>query len=346
MEEMIDFKKNNNWIVYVHISPTNKYYVGITSQKPNNRWKNGKGYIKNTYFYRSIQKYGWENFKHEIIAENLTKQEACNFEKILIKKLGSNNYYYGYNLSSGGEYGASGLLGEKNPNYGHHWTDEMKQKMSEVKKNSSHEISDELRKKYSELLKLRWENEEYRFNHSGINASCYGRTKEKHPMYKKRGSDNPNSKKVICLNTLEVFDSAVEASNSKSADYSKLCMCCRNKRATSGKDKDGNLLTWMYYSDYIKSTPNFIENKLQKAKRNLQIKNSNTFVVNLNTKELFSSIKNASKYYNKKDSSLICKSCKNNSKKAYGYYWQYYEDYLIQNNLIDIEARKNLSFII
>lgn len=69
----------------MHISPTNKYYVGITSQKPNNRWKNGKGYIKNTYFYRSIQKYGWSTFNHEIIAENLTKQEACTFEKILIK---------------------------------------------------------------------------------------------------------------------------------------------------------------------------------------------------------------------------------------------------------------------
>ena len=32
------------WTVYIHISPSNKYYVGITSREPELRWKNGKGY--------------------------------------------------------------------------------------------------------------------------------------------------------------------------------------------------------------------------------------------------------------------------------------------------------------
>lgn len=30
----------NLWTVYVHISPNNKTYVGITSQKITHRWRN------------------------------------------------------------------------------------------------------------------------------------------------------------------------------------------------------------------------------------------------------------------------------------------------------------------
>lgn len=97
------------WCVYAHISPSNKYYIGITSQKPNERWRNGKGYKGCTYFNNAIQKYGWNNFQHEIIASNLTEQEAKNFEKLLIKKLKSNDERYGYNLTEGGD-GACGLV--------------------------------------------------------------------------------------------------------------------------------------------------------------------------------------------------------------------------------------------
>lgn len=44
--------------------------------------------------------------------------------------------------------------GEKNPNFGKHWTDEMKLKMSIAKKN----ISDETRRKMSESAKMRNKN--------------------------------------------------------------------------------------------------------------------------------------------------------------------------------------------
>ena len=39
--------------------------------------------------------------QHEIVAENLTKDEAYNFEELLIKKLKSNNPEFGYNMTSG-----------------------------------------------------------------------------------------------------------------------------------------------------------------------------------------------------------------------------------------------------
>ena len=67
----------NNYIVYMHTTPNNKVYIGITCQNPKKRWAYGYGYKKNKYFFSAIQKYGWNNIKHIIIAENLSKEYAC-----------------------------------------------------------------------------------------------------------------------------------------------------------------------------------------------------------------------------------------------------------------------------
>ena len=68
------------FIVYMHINKiNNKKYIGITCQKANERWRNGKGY-KTGRFKKSIDKYGWDNFEHIILFDNLTKDEACNKE--------------------------------------------------------------------------------------------------------------------------------------------------------------------------------------------------------------------------------------------------------------------------
>lgn len=95
--------KKGNYTVYIHISPSCKYYVGITRQRVSKRWRNGNGYKKNKHFYNAIKKYGWDNFEHEIIADNLTMEEACKFEITLIKELNSNHNSYGYNNSNGGD---------------------------------------------------------------------------------------------------------------------------------------------------------------------------------------------------------------------------------------------------
>lgn len=134
---MIIGEKDCIWSVYIHISPSNKYYVGITSQKLSDRWRNGKGYKHNAYFTSAINKYGWDNFQHEVVASNLTENEAKNFEKILIKELKSNNKMYGYNLTAGGD-GTVGIshYGEDNPFYGKHHSDETKKIVSEASKRS------------------------------------------------------------------------------------------------------------------------------------------------------------------------------------------------------------------
>ena len=58
----------DNYKVYVHISPNGKRYYSITCQEVEKRWKNGKGYYKNEYFTKEINKYGWDNIEHIVIA--------------------------------------------------------------------------------------------------------------------------------------------------------------------------------------------------------------------------------------------------------------------------------------
>lgn len=91
------------YIVYKHTSPSNKVYIGITKQKACNRWRSGWGYIHNMFFSTAINKYGWSNFKHEILYENLSKEEAIQLEIQLIAEYNSTNHKYGYNITKGGD---------------------------------------------------------------------------------------------------------------------------------------------------------------------------------------------------------------------------------------------------
>ena len=96
-------KVNKSYIVYLHTSPSGKRYVGITSQSTNNRWRNGKGYKRNEYFTKAINKHGWENFVHEILFEGLSEAEASQKERELIALYRCDEKQFGYNLTSGGE---------------------------------------------------------------------------------------------------------------------------------------------------------------------------------------------------------------------------------------------------
>lgn len=97
----------NNWTVYEHISPSGKVYIGITCQSPNRRWKGGSGYNRRDghqhKFGNAVQKYGWDNIKHEIVAEGLTKEMACFLEQCLIKLY--KTMECSYNITDGGEGG-------------------------------------------------------------------------------------------------------------------------------------------------------------------------------------------------------------------------------------------------
>lgn len=96
------------YLVYKHIAPNGKVYIGITSRKPEYRWNNGKGYQQNKHFTAAINKYGWDSFAHIIVAEGLSKENAATMEKQLIQEYRANNPEFGYNNSTGGEFPAQG----------------------------------------------------------------------------------------------------------------------------------------------------------------------------------------------------------------------------------------------
>ena len=91
------------YCVYMHTNLRNfKKYVGITCNSPARRWQNGHGYKNNPYFYAAIQKDGWNGFRHEIIAENLTYIEASAKEYELTTFYDTTNLEFGYNCVPGG----------------------------------------------------------------------------------------------------------------------------------------------------------------------------------------------------------------------------------------------------
>lgn len=94
--------ENRNWIVYKHVSPSGGVYIGITHQKPEERWNHGKGYKRHPYFFNAIIKYGWDSFQHEILFTDLSKEEANEKEKELIKLYRSGGKCY--NINDGGEF--------------------------------------------------------------------------------------------------------------------------------------------------------------------------------------------------------------------------------------------------
>lgn len=125
------------YCIYKHTSPSGKIYIGLTSQNPLKRWNGGYGYRNNQYFYRAIQKYGWENFKHEILFDGLTQEEAKKRERALIAYHDSTNPQNGYNISLGGGAHNPETIVKIRMNHkgtrGYHFSEEQKKNISKSK---------------------------------------------------------------------------------------------------------------------------------------------------------------------------------------------------------------------
>lgn len=260
-----------DYIVYMHISPSGKRYIGITSTKPKRRWMNGNGYKNNQYFIYAIEKYGWDNFKHIIVARGLTKEEACWLEIELIKVWDTTNRGKGYNISLGGDTGVH-LEGENNPMYGKDWRErKSEEELKEIKekqikntpKGENHHmygkhLSEETKRKMSEAHKGKFHSEETRRKMSET------RKGENNPMYGKgdllKGKNNGKAKSVICLTTNKVFDTAIEGAEYYKCDNSSIIKCCKGYRLkgdkkikvkSAGKLLDGTPLRWMYLEEFL-----------------------------------------------------------------------------------------------
>ena len=233
----------NKWIVYLHIFPNGKKYVGITSRKPYERWHNGEGY-KRQYIYRAIKKYKWHNIEHKILYTNLSKKEACNKEIELIAFYDSTNKEKGYNISKGGE-GTVGIKPteeskQKNriAHLGKKASLETRKKISESNK-GKHNIkrTEEQKKKISEATKKAMQNPAVRKRlsetHSGKNHRNYGKhlseeTKEK--IRKSNIGKAKGGKKVICIETNKIYESISQASKDTNINNCELYLLIKGQK--------------------------------------------------------------------------------------------------------------------
>ena len=126
-------------------------------------------------------------------------------------------------------------------------------------------------------------------------------------------SSNPNSKRIICVTTGEVFECTLDAADKYNICRTAISQSCSGKKKSAGHLNDGTKLVWMYYDEYIKFP---IEAKLRKSLDYLKPKSKCKKVTCITTNITFSSLKDAAKYYNLKTSSNIVSCCKGNLKYA------------------------------
>lgn len=225
------------YCVYKHTVPNGKIYIGITGRKPSARWKNGNGYVNNNYFWKAIQKYGWDNIRHDVIFEGLTKEEACQKEIELIAFYKSNQREYGYNVSSGGELSS----------FGFRHTEEAKQRIRKAL--TGRRASEELRAKLSEAHKGKVSpNKGKKFSaqyrealskaHKGKPSSRKGAVLSAEQKKKigiaNSGRPSTQRKKIKCIETGAIYSSIHEAAEKNKLDYRNLSATCRGVQKSCG----------------------------------------------------------------------------------------------------------------
>lgn len=217
--------ENGKYTVYAHELYDGRLYIGCTCCAPSKRWGvKGNGYA-GTPFYNAIQKYGWDSFKHIVLFENMPEQVAYEIEKELIKRYKTQQIQYGFNTCGGGK-------GWNNP------TEEQKERFSRWSKrvNTGRKHSAEVRAIHSRWMRENNPNKGGRC----ITAERIERFREyakkpKTDIQRKRMSASAKKRKVICVETGEVFESMKEAAIAKGAYYTTIsCAVYDSNRRAAG----------------------------------------------------------------------------------------------------------------
>lgn len=226
-----------NFTVYRHTSPSGKQYVGVTSTSVQRRWRDGKGYKNNWYFWKAIEKYGWDNIQHEILYTNLSRDEAYKIEIELIAEGNLTNHDFGYNLDGGG----GGIV-----------TEETRQKQSNARKGRSVtwvHITDEQKSKISATLKEYYATHDNPMKGKHHSAETIAKLKsrpvseeQKRHMREnhcdQKGAKNNSAKSVVCKTKdgdfVKRYDYAKLAATELGVDLSSIIKCCRGKQKTCG----------------------------------------------------------------------------------------------------------------
>lgn len=232
--------EERKYCVYKHTFPSGKVYIGITGLEPSRRWQNGLGYKTQEYFWRAIQKYGWDNISHEILFENLSKEDAESKEVELIAYYQSNKREHGYNIQPGGF--TPGKMSE-----------ETKHKISEANKGRCfNPITPEFKKFMSErmsgknnpmygvhLVRSQESRNKQREKILGENNPFYGKHHSEETKLKMSKMRKGKSKErmwivVYCAELNKIFRSVSQASDELNILSTCICAACCGRQKTAG----------------------------------------------------------------------------------------------------------------
>jgi len=282
-------KEINNYTVYMHVNKiNNKKYIGITMQKPENRWSKGNHYKSSPHFYSSIKKYGWDGFEHLILFENLSAKDAKNKEIELIAEYKSINKEYGYNCTIGGE-GATG----------HKHTKEAIEKMRIASTGNvpSLETREKMRKTMTGRI---------------MNAEWKQRISDSH-----KGDKNPSAKAVVQLDSnyklIKEYSCARYAEKELGINVVNISQVCIG----TGKSAGGYI--FMFKEDYDNKKSTLINKSV-----NIKPYRIPVIQMSLDGEEIFTfaSVNEASKQLNI-DHKGISNVCKLKQKTSGGFKWKY-----------------------
>lgn len=145
-----------------------KIYIGQT------RHINDDEYLgSGTAFLKALRKYGRKNFKREILHYCVSQKDLDAWELVMIKRYNSTDRKVGYNILHGtaNRFGNGScatfpivrekisksltgkLVGKKNPNFGHYWSNEKKARLSATLKIKARRWSEEEKRAISEKRK-------------------------------------------------------------------------------------------------------------------------------------------------------------------------------------------------
>lgn len=206
--------------VYMHTNKTNeKKYIGITAQVPESRWGTGGRNYRNKcpHFWNAIQKYGWDNFTHSIVATGLSKEDACQMEIDLIRTYKTQNREFGYNTMAGGVA----------PSIPEEVRKKMSQSMIGNKNGIGHPCSEEKKKKISDAQKGRRLSDDHRDKLSRAKA---GKTHAPPSIETRKKISNSHKKTpVYCIETDTVYESIQECARQLGVTATGVCACCKGK---------------------------------------------------------------------------------------------------------------------
>lgn len=175
------------YCIYRHTSPSGKAYIGQTCDYAR-RIAAHKGMSLCRAFYNAVKKYGFDSFKHEILIDGLTLEEANLLEDFFIVEHNTLSPH-GYNLKTGGGNGAYSeeskrLMAEKRQAY---WVNNPESRKVVSERSKIQFSSTEARAAASVKSKTYWlNNNEARLAQSKIKKSFYAANPEAKLAHSKR----------------------------------------------------------------------------------------------------------------------------------------------------------------